>query len=131
VGEEGRRKQRDRLSRTIQGLLGHDSPRFLSTRSVRPTNRPLIVDRKGTADIFTGKHSCSLELQFSAEATVRLLAIAHRRLLIAFAQTDSLRSSLHKLEGMLRNYSPLMTDSTEKALEKVFKFGAAFSEVSS
>jgi hypothetical protein len=28
---------------------------------------PLIVDRKGAADIVAGKHSCSLELQFSAE----------------------------------------------------------------
>ena len=46
---------------------------------------PLIVDREGAVDIVTGKHSCSLELQFSAEVTVRLLAIAHRRLLIMFA----------------------------------------------
>ena len=43
---------------------------------------------------------------------------------------DSLRSSLRKLEGMLKDYSPMMTESTEKALEKVFKVGAAFSEVS-
>ena len=45
----------------------------------------LNVDRDGVADIVTGKHSCSLELQFSAEVTVRLLAIAHRRLLITLA----------------------------------------------
>jgi len=32
---------------------------------------------------------------------------------------------------MLKTYSPLMKESTEKALEKVFKVGAAFSEVSS
>ena len=45
---------------------------------------PLIVDREGAVDIVTGKHSHSLEFQFSAEVTVRLLAVAHRRLLITF-----------------------------------------------
>jgi len=47
-----------------------------------------------------------------------------------FAQAESLRSSLHKLEELLKDYSPLMKESTEKALEKVIKFGAAFGEVS-
>ena len=46
---------------------------------------PLIIDQEGAVDIVTGKHSCSLELQFSAEVTVRLLAIAHRGLLTMFA----------------------------------------------
>ena len=45
----------------------------------------LIVDRKGTANIVTGKHSYSLEIQFSAEVTVRRLAISRRRPLITFA----------------------------------------------
>jgi len=44
---------------------------------------------------------------------------------------DDLRSSLLQLEELLGNYSPLMTESTEKALEKGIKFGAAFSEVGS
>jgi len=92
---------------------------------------PFIANREDAADIDTGKHSYSLELQFSAEVTVRLLIIVHRWLLILFAQTDSLRSSLLKLANMLKDYSPLMTESTEKALEKVIKFGAAFSEVGS
>ena len=48
-----------------------------------------------------------------------------------FVQAESLRSSLHKLEELLEDYSPLMKESTEKALEKVFKVGAAFAEVSS
>ena len=48
-----------------------------------PTS-PHVADREGTADIVTGKYSCSLELQFSAEVTVRLLAISHHRLLITF-----------------------------------------------
>ena len=46
---------------------------------------PHIADRGDAADIVAGKHSYSLELQFSAEVTVRLLAITHRRLLITFA----------------------------------------------
>jgi hypothetical protein len=33
---------------------------------------PFIADREGTVDIVAGKHSFSLELQFSAEVTVRL-----------------------------------------------------------
>jgi hypothetical protein len=38
--------------------------------------------------------------------------------------------SLYKLEELLKDYSPLMNDSTERAVEKVMKFGVAFSEVS-
>ena len=98
-------------------------------QSGSPTS-PHIADREGAADIVVGRHSCSLELQFSAEVTVRLLAISHRRLLITFAQAGSLRSSLHTLEGMLKNYSPLMNELTEKALAKSFKVGAALSGVS-
>ena len=46
---------------------------------------PHAADREGAVDIDAGKHNCSLELQFSAEVTVRLLAISHRGLLILFA----------------------------------------------
>ena len=45
---------------------------------------PFIANREGTADIVAGNHSYSLELQFSAEVTVRLLVISHRRLLTLF-----------------------------------------------
>ena len=45
---------------------------------------PFIANREGAADIVAGNHSYSLELQFSAEVTVRLLAITHRRLLTPF-----------------------------------------------
>jgi hypothetical protein len=48
-----------------------------------PTS-PFIADREGTVDIVARKHSCSLELQFSAEVTVRLLTIVHRTLLMLF-----------------------------------------------
>jgi hypothetical protein len=47
-----------------------------------PTN-PFIADREGAADIVAGKHSCSLKLYFSAQVTVRLPTISHRRLLIS------------------------------------------------
>jgi len=46
---------------------------------------PFTADRKGAADIMTGKHIHSLDLQFSAEVTVRLLTIVHRTLLTPFA----------------------------------------------
>ena len=38
--------------------------------------------------------------------------------------------SLHKLEELLNDYSPLMSESTERAVEKGFKYGAVFAEVS-
>jgi len=49
-----------------------------------PTSR-LITDQEGAADIVAGKHSHPLELYFSAEVTVRLPTIVHRRLLTLFA----------------------------------------------
>jgi len=50
---------------------------------------------------------------------------------MTFAQAEPLRSLLRKLEELLKDYPPLMKKSTEKTLEKVIKFGAAFGEVSS
>jgi len=47
------------------------------------------------------------------------------------AQAKSLSLSLDKLEELLKDYSPLMNGSTERILEKVVQYGAAFSEVSS
>ena len=45
---------------------------------------PFIANREGVADIIAGNHSFPVELQFSAEVTVRLPPIAYRRLLILF-----------------------------------------------
>ena len=42
---------------------------------------------------------------------------------------ESLRSSLHQLEELLKGYSPLMCGSTEKAVERAVKYGAVFAEV--
>ena len=47
-----------------------------------------------------------------------------------FAQAVSLRSSLHKLERLVGEYSPLMSRSTERVVEKTIKYGAVFAEVS-
>jgi len=58
---------------------------FLVQGQLESPTSPFIADRKGAADIIAGNHSCSLELQFSAEVTVRLLTIVHRRLLTLFA----------------------------------------------
>ena len=38
--------------------------------------------------------------------------------------------SLHELEALLKEYTPMMSGSIEKALDKAFKLGAAFAEVS-
>jgi len=58
---------------------------FLVQGQLESPTIPFIADRKSAADIVAGKHSCSLELQFSAGVTVRPLTIVHRRLLILFA----------------------------------------------
>jgi len=39
--------------------------------------------------------------------------------------------SLHELEELLKEYSPLMSESMERNVEKVIKYGAVFAEVSS
>ena len=38
--------------------------------------------------------------------------------------------SLHKLEGLLKEHAPMMSGSTEKAVDKALKYDAAFAEVS-
>ena len=81
-------------------------------------------------DIVIGKTSFFVELEFSAEVTVHLICNRPSPpTKNIFVQAESLRLSLHKLEGILNEYSPLMSESTERALEKIVKFGAAFSEV--
>ena len=47
-----------------------------------------------------------------------------------FAQAESLRSSLHQLEELLEEYSPLMSESTERAVDKAIKYGVVFAAVS-
>ena len=81
--------------------------------------------------VVIGKHTCSLELQFSADASVCLLAIPYPSRLTMFAKAESLRSSLKELEGLLEKYSPMMDSHTERVADKVIKYGAIFAEVSS
>jgi len=59
--------------------------KFLVRGQFESRTSPFSTDREAAADIVAGKHSCPLELHFSAEVTVRLLTIVHRRLLILFA----------------------------------------------
>ena len=47
------------------------------------------------------------------------------------AQAEALRSSLHELENLLKEYSPLMGESIEKAVDRAIKYGVVFAEVSS
>ena len=37
--------------------------------------------------------------------------------------------SLHELEGLLEEYAPMMSGSTEKVVDKAIKYGAVFAEV--
>ena len=57
------------------------SHEFLVRGQLESPSSPFITDQEGAANIVVGKHSYLMELQFSAEVTVRLLAVAHRRLL--------------------------------------------------
>ena len=75
-------------------------------------------------------HHYSLEVQLYAEPTVRFFVIANRGQLIIFAQAESLRSSLHELEGLLVKYTPLMSQSTERVVDNLIKYGAVFAGVS-
>ena len=78
-----------------------------------------------------GKHSGSLEVRFSANNTVRAFALtAHPRHLIMTTQAEALRSSLHELEGLLKEYTPVMSGSMEGSVDKAIKYGAVFAEVS-
>jgi len=43
---------------------------------------------------------------------------------------EALRLSLHELEGLLEEYTPMMSGSMEKAVDKAIKYGVAFAEVS-
>ena len=47
------------------------------------------------------------------------------------AKAEALRSSLHELEGLLKEYTPLMSSSMERHVDKAIKYGAVFAEVSS
>jgi hypothetical protein len=38
---------------------------------------------------------------------------------------------LIKLEGLLKEHSPMMDDQTERVVDKAIKYGAVFAEVSS
>ena len=93
-----------------------------------PTSPLKLTERADV--VVVGKRHYSLEVQLYAEPTVRLFAIANRGQLIMFAQAESLRSSLQELEGLLVKYSPLMSESTERVVDKALKFGAVFAEVS-
>ena len=55
--------------------------------------------------------------------------VAHPIQLLILIKAESLRSLLHKLEEMLKGYSPLMGESTEKAVGTAIKVGAVFAEV--
>ena len=60
-----------------------------------------------------------------------VFVIANQGQLIMSTQAESLRESLHELEGLLVKYSPLMSESTERIMDTAIKYGDVFAEVSS
>ena len=44
-------------------------------------------------------------------------------------QAEALRSSLHELEGLLKEHTPLMSGSIVKSVDRAMKYGAVFAEV--
>ncbi len=45
------------------------------------------------------------------------------------AQGEALRSLLHELEGLLKEYSPMMSGSIEKSIDRVINYGTVIAEV--
>jgi len=62
--------------------------------------------------VLIGKHSGSLEMQFSANHTV-----------------EALRESLQELEGLLKEYSPLMSKSIENSVDRTIKYAAVIAHL--
>ena len=89
-----------------------------------------MSDRKAEVVNF-GKYHVPLELRFTANSTVRQFPKIHPSQLIMHPQAESLRSSLHELEGLIKNYTPLMSRSMERAFGKGIQLGTVFAEVRS
>ena len=116
----------------IQGLLKqywdsteHDF--MVPSQSRPPTSPPFLIE----------KHSCHVlwKVQWAFRATIHCtrpsLCNSSSRPATNALQADSLRASLHKLEDLLKEYSPLMTGTTERIMDKCIKYGAVFAEVCS
>jgi hypothetical protein len=92
----------------------------------------LSISNEKPEAVAIGKYHGRLELQFSTNTAVRLFAPPVRaNQLMMFAQAESLRSTLHKLEDLLKEYSPLMSGLTEGVTDKCIKYGTVFADVSS
>ena len=87
-----------------------------------------MSDRRAEVIDF-GKYHGSLE--FPVNATVRHFTITYLSQLTISAQAESLRSSLHELEGLMKEYTPLMSKSVERDFGKGVQLGTVFAEVSS
>ena len=83
-----------------------------------------------TEGVAIGKYSGSLEVRLLTNENVRTFSLtAHSRHLIMTAQAEPLRSWLHELEILLKEYGPLMSGSIERPVNRAIKYGAAFAEV--
>ena len=73
----------------------------------------------------------NLELRFSANATVRHFITTHLSQLTISEQAESLRSSIQKLEDLMKGFTPLMSRSVERTLGEAIQLGTVFAEVGS
>jgi len=89
------------------------------------------MSNKWAEDVFIGRNHVSLELRFSADATVSHFTAKQLNQLTTSAQAESLRSSLQILEGLMKGYKPLMSKTMERTLGKGIQLGAVFAEVCS
>jgi len=89
------------------------------------------MSNKRAEDVAIGENHVSLELRFSAGATVRHFTTKHLSQLTKSAQAESLRESLQELERLMEGYKPLMGESMQRTLGKGIQLGAVFAAVSS
>ena len=83
-----------------------------------------------TEAVAIGKYTVSLEVRFSANDTVCTFALtAHPRHLILSAKAESLRSSLHGLERLLKEHALVMSSSIRRSVNRANEYGAVFAEV--
>ena len=83
-----------------------------------------------TEAVFIGKHSGSLEARFSANDAVRTFApTVHPRHLTTSTKAEALRTLLHELEGLLKEYAPVMSGSIEWSVDRAIEYGAVLAEV--
>lgn len=83
------------------------------------------------ADVVVERNSVSLEFRFSASPPVRHLTTTYLSQLTMSAQGEPLRQSLRELEESMKEFSHVMSKSTERVVDKGIQLTTVFAAVSS